>query len=134
MNKYSAPTVHFKCCSTTIEFHSPRMFQYCKCGECGYDSGDGRTARYLGNYDNIQVVGYNLTKDIEYCKKNNINYNFVEKSLTCADWSRFSVKITSFDGYVIIEDKGNMEINIGKTYPSLRDARKAIVKELSSGE
>ena len=130
MSNYSVPTVKFKCCDITVEFHSPRMFKYCDCGKCAYDSGDGRTARYLGNFDDIEVLGYNLTKDMDYCKKWGINYNFSDKVLTCKDWENFLIKITSFGGYVVIEDKDDLGLNVGKTYSRLCDARKGILKML----
>ena len=132
MSIYSVPTVKFKCCNTTVEFHSPRMFQYCDCGKSAYDSSDGRTARYLGNFDDIEVLGYNLTKDMDYCKKWGIDYNLSDKVLTCKDWENFLIKITSFGGYVVIEDKGDLGLNVGKTYSRLRDARKSILKAIRS--
>ena len=122
MNGYSVPTVKFKCCNTTVEFHSPRMFQHCDCGKCAYDSGDGRTARYLGDFDNIEVIGYNIKKDADYCKQHSLTNT--GNKITSPDWESYWVNKMGRSTYVVF--KG--ETSLGVVYSSLRDARKGVLK------
>lgn len=124
MSNYSTPTVKFKCCDTTVEFHSPRMFQYCDCGKSGYDSGDGGYSRKLGRFDNIEVVGYNIQKDAEYCKQHSLTNT--GDNITSSGWGSYRISKMGRNSYVVF--KG--ETSLGVVYSSLRDARKGILKML----
>lgn len=133
MNNYNAPTVRFHCCGMDKEFLHPREFSMCECGSSGFDSGDGFYQRILGHRDDVDVIGYNITKDKKYCEEQDLKYYPLSQSILKAGTS-FSIKIEGPGKYkltqVVCPDDNSAQTLHHGTYSSLRDANRRMKKLL----
>ena len=135
MNKFNAPTVRFHCCGTEQVFNSPRHFNMCQCGSSGFDAGDGFYQRILGHPDDVEIVGYNIDKDKEYCEAQGLKYYINEKRIVLFG-SPFSITIEGPGSYHLFEqvfpDEKSIQTKDLGIFSALKDANRRIKKLLKA--
>lgn len=137
MNNFCELTVKFHCCGEIRTFTQPREFHMCNCGKCGFDAGDGAYTRTLSkdNFKDVEIIGYNIDRNTEYCKKYGLEYSAIEK---CANkvGTPYYIKLESRSAVLMKHCADGSNEFLG-TFSALKDARKRMDKliqaELNNG-
>lgn len=126
MKPFPVVTVSFRCCGEIHNFQSPREFYMCGCGCSGYDAGDGFYSRLLGNPDDVKIIGYDIQKNKEYCKKYGLEY-YPEEGLVVKVGTPYFIKLDKGRATLMknVEEKGSEVIG---HFTALKDARKRMNK------
>lgn len=132
MKPFPVVTVNFKCCGEIHNFQSPREFYMCGCGCSGYDAGDGFYSRILGNRDDVEIVGYDIEKNKEYCKKYGLDYH-PKEGLVVKVGTPYFIKLDKC-GAILMKNVDGIRPEVIGHFTALKDARKRMNKHINMDE